>query len=128
MDLLKIVILAASFPIWGPFAKALWEEFRLALREDGGLTGNTPTPRELARIRETIAYEENSQVHEPVAHLRGGPAGPPATGPPATGPAPVPQGGARVPGPQAGSSRRSFQRSGANPAASDAPAGRRSFR
>ncbi|MDA1265314.1 MAG: hypothetical protein O2816_09580 [Planctomycetota bacterium] len=70
-ELLKYTLLLGSFPFWGPFAKALWEEFLLALRPDGGLSGKEPTARERRAIEDRIARDEPMrQVHEPLAHLR----------------------------------------------------------
>ena len=106
-EAIKYVILFASVPIWGPFAKALWDEFLLALRADGGLTGHEPNRRERAAIEEEIlASGELSQVHEPIAHVRPGTAG----GRPAGGAgAPARSGGPqRGAGPQVGGQRRPF--------------------
>lgn len=70
LTLLKYTVLLATFPLWGPFAKALWEEFVYAMRADGGLTGREPGPRERKEIEEQIAREEPRQVHELLAHHR----------------------------------------------------------
>lgn len=68
--LLKYIVLLATIPIWGPFAKALWEEFVHAMRADGGLLGQDPGPREMKEIEEQLAREEPRQVHELLAHHR----------------------------------------------------------
>lgn len=68
--LLKYVVLLATLPIWGPFAKALWEEFVHGMRADGGLVGPDPGPRQRKEIEEQIAREEPRQVHELLAHHR----------------------------------------------------------
>ncbi len=46
----KYAIVALSFPLWGPFAKAMWKEFNDALRDEGGLFGAPPTPEQLRAI------------------------------------------------------------------------------
>jgi len=69
-DFLKIGLILASFPLWGPFAKALYEELQVALRPEGGLFGNNPSPLERKAIEAEIEAEEITQVHEPLAHLR----------------------------------------------------------
>lgn len=68
--ILKWTLLLGSMPIWGPFAKALWEEFKLAMRGDGGLSGPAPGPLERRRIDAELAREEPRQVHELLAHQR----------------------------------------------------------
>ena len=69
-DFLKIGLILAAFPLWGPFAKALYEELQVALRPEGGLFGDNPSPRERRAIEAEIELEEMPQVHEPLAHLR----------------------------------------------------------
>ncbi|MFT4542222.1 MAG: hypothetical protein ACI835_004689 [Planctomycetota bacterium] len=66
-DLLKITIVLASMPVWLPFAKALWEEFRDAMRGDGGFDGPTPSPAKRKEIEAEIALEEPRIVDEPLA-------------------------------------------------------------
>ena len=68
--ILKWILLLASMPIWGPFAKALWDEFKLAMRADGGLFGPEPSPRERERLLRELESEEPRLVHEPIAHHR----------------------------------------------------------
>jgi len=68
--ILKWILLLASMPIWGPFAKALWEEFKLAMRADGGLFGPEPSRRERERLLAELEAEEPRLVHEPIAHHR----------------------------------------------------------
>jgi hypothetical protein len=103
----KYVLLFASVPLWGPFAKALWDEFLLALRADGGLAGHEPNRRERAALEEKIqATGELSQVHEPIAHVRPGRARSSSTRA-----ASAPLGGSaqqRSAGPQLGNQRRPF--------------------
>ncbi len=67
--LIKYTVLLLAMPIWLPFVKCLWLEFNLAMREDGGLWGQTPTPRERQRIMDQIAQEPMRQVHIPKGHL-----------------------------------------------------------
>jgi hypothetical protein len=67
-DFLKWGLVLAAWPIWAPFARALWKEFQKAMRPEGGLTGPVPSPSERRRIEAEIAHEEPSQVHESIAH------------------------------------------------------------
>ncbi len=67
--LIKYTVLLVATPIWLPFLKTLWREFRLALREDGGIWGKEPTPRDRQRISDQIAQEPPRQVHIPKGHL-----------------------------------------------------------
>ncbi|MAG62829.1 hypothetical protein CMO84_04835 [Candidatus Woesearchaeota archaeon] len=106
-DFLKIGLILAAFPLWGPFAKALYEELQVALRPEGGLFGDNPSPRERRAIEAEIELEEMPQVHEPLAHLRD-----------QLGHRPGTQGRARHPGqgmpstsagPQAGAGRQAFR-------------------
>lgn len=126
-ELVKYILALATLPLWGPFAKALWDEFLLALRADGGLSGPQPTPRERSRIEEEIeATEEPRQVHEPIAHLRTGPTGPSSRGR-ATAP-PGPAAPRRPVGPQTGTRRRAFARADGRGETRAAPASRPRFR
>lgn len=50
-DILRWVLLIGSAPVWWPFLRTLWGDFNAALREDGGLFGRPPGPRELERLR-----------------------------------------------------------------------------
>ena len=128
-ELLKYGLLLGSAPLWLPFAKALWEEFLLALRADGGLTGPEPTPRERRAIEEELAAEgEYSQVHEPLAHLAGTrPQGrTPARGGRASAP-PLRPAAPRGGGPQLGATKRTF-RAPTGGAARSLSTGRRTFR
>jgi hypothetical protein len=67
--LLKYTVILMSSPIWLPFIKELWSEFSLAMREDGGLIGAKPTPRERQKILDQLAREPLRQVHVPKGHL-----------------------------------------------------------
>jgi hypothetical protein len=64
-DLVRWLILIALLPIGWPFVKALWKDFNGALREEGGLFGSQPPPREVARIREEKKREPETLVSEP---------------------------------------------------------------
>jgi len=121
-DFLKLGLILVTFPLWGPFAKALFEELQAALRPEGGLFGQRPSPRQRKAIEAEIEGEEMRQVHEPLAHLRG-----------QTGHRPGRHAGARPPaagqraptaGPQAGAGRRAFRGSAGAPT----PPARKSFR
>ncbi len=71
ITLLKLILVMATFPVWGPFVRALWKEFTDAMRADGGLWGQAPTPRQRREIEADIeAQEDPRQVHEPIAHWR----------------------------------------------------------
>ncbi len=67
-DFLKWGLVLVAWPIWAPFAKALWKEFQRAMRPEGGLTGPVPSAGERRRIEAQVAQEELSQVHESLAH------------------------------------------------------------
>lgn len=67
--LIKYTLLLVTTPIWLPFIKELWREFRLAMREDGGIWGKDPSPRERQRIVDKLAREPLRQVHIPKGHL-----------------------------------------------------------
>jgi len=67
-DFLKWGLVLAAWPIWAPFAKALWKEFQRAMRPEGGLTGPVPSKGQRQLIEEQVAQEELSQVHESLAH------------------------------------------------------------
>ena len=63
--ILKYTVLIASAPIWWPFAKALWNDLKDSLREEGGLFGEPPHPRKLEEIRREKELQEDNLVHEP---------------------------------------------------------------
>ncbi len=67
--IIKYTVLLLGTPIWLPFMKELWYEFNLAMREDGGLWGQSLTPREQQRITDKIAREPLRQIHVPKGHL-----------------------------------------------------------
>ena len=62
VSLIKYTVLLVGIPIWLPFVRELWFEFNLAMREDGGLWGQAPTPRERQRITDQIAREPLRQI------------------------------------------------------------------
>ena len=66
---IKILLIMLSAPIWIPFAKELWREFNLAMREDGGLFGPMPHPRKRREIQAEIEQEPPAQIHIPKGHL-----------------------------------------------------------
>tara|TARA_R110002126_G_scaffold10067_19_gene45153 strand:- start:272 stop:619 length:348 start_codon:yes stop_codon:yes gene_type:complete len=104
--LLKWLVLLGSMPIWLPFAKALWSEFMLAMRPEGGLFGPIPSPVERKRIEEEMLREEPRQIHETLAHARQTKFG----GRSAAGKAeaaPTQRGASRA-GPQSGGQRKPF--------------------
>jgi len=67
-DLLRWVLLIGAAPIWLPFLRALWRDFNSALREDGGLMGRTPGPRQLEALREERKREPDVLQSEPWVH------------------------------------------------------------
>jgi len=64
-DLVRWLILIALMPIGWPFLKALWKDFNGALREEGGLFGSQPSPREVQQIRAEKQREPETLVSEP---------------------------------------------------------------
>ena len=65
-DILRWVLMLGSAPIWLPFLLTLWKDFNDALREDGGLIGEPPTPAELAIIKKERAMQPEMLVNEPI--------------------------------------------------------------
>jgi hypothetical protein len=65
-SLIKWLLILGSAPIWVPFLRALWQDLRKALREEGGLWGPTPGEREVEAMRRERAREEPEVVHEPL--------------------------------------------------------------
>jgi hypothetical protein len=64
-DILRWVLLIGAAPIWWPFLRTLWSDFNAALREEGGLFGRAPTPRELDRIRGEASERVETLTSEP---------------------------------------------------------------
>jgi hypothetical protein len=104
--LLKWLVLLGSMPIWLPFAKALWSEFMLAMRPEGGLFGPIPSPVERKRIDEQMLREEPRQIHETLAHARATKFGDKSAA--GQGEAVPAKGGGQRAGPQSGSHRKPF--------------------
>jgi len=65
ISILKYTVVIASAPIWWPFIKTIWDDLKLALREEGGLFGEAPHPRKLEEIRREKELEPSNMVHEP---------------------------------------------------------------
>lgn len=63
--ILKYTLLIASAPIWWPFMKTLWADLKDCLREEGGLMGKEPHPRQLEEIRRAKELQEDHLIHEP---------------------------------------------------------------
>ena len=72
ITILKYVLVFITWPIWGPFAKALWEEFRDAMRWEGGFLKLPPTPAQRKALEAELEREEPRQVHELLAHHKDG--------------------------------------------------------
>jgi hypothetical protein len=68
-EILRWVILIGAMPIWLPFLVTLWNDFNDALREDGGLIGQPPTPRELEIIRREKAAKPDLLINEPIVRV-----------------------------------------------------------
>jgi len=64
-ELVRWLLLIALMPIGWPFLKALWKDFNEALREEGGLFGSQPSPREVAEILEEKKRKPETLVSEP---------------------------------------------------------------
>ena len=47
--LLKMVVLALAYPLWGPAAKAMWQELQDALAPEGGVYGKREKRSEIHR-------------------------------------------------------------------------------
>jgi len=65
-EILRWVFMIGAMPIWLPFLVTLWNDFNEALREDGGLLGEPPSPRELEAIRREKASKPDLLVNEPI--------------------------------------------------------------
>lgn len=59
----KYAIIALSFPLWMPFAKALWSELNASLRDEGGLFGAPPTPAELRALERERGRFRSSMIN-----------------------------------------------------------------
>ena len=75
-EIIKYVVIVGSFPLWLPFARALYIELNDALAAEGGLFGRTPSAREVAIIVADPNRSKSPLVNEefdPHAHgQRGG--------------------------------------------------------
>ncbi len=69
-EVLKYLIVILAAPAWIPFIRALGQEIKLCMREEGGFLGKTPNKEKLEEIRREIAREESPLISEPLAHLR----------------------------------------------------------
>ena len=65
-EILRWVLMIGAAPIWLPFMLTLWKDFNDALREDGGLIGEPPSPAELEVIRKEKAMQPEMLVNEPI--------------------------------------------------------------
>ena len=65
LEILRYTVVILTAPIWMPFAKALWQELNRALRDEGGMFGRVPSPRELERIEDADALLEDPLISEP---------------------------------------------------------------
>jgi len=65
-EILRWVLMIGAMPIWLPFLLTLWNDFNEALKEDGGLMGEPPSPSELEIIRKEKALKPEVLVNEPI--------------------------------------------------------------
>jgi hypothetical protein len=80
----KYAILLLTAPAWLPFLQALWRALNDALREEGGIMGQTPTETELAMLEREREREVSPLVSVTwEEHERGYDAGPARTRQPA---------------------------------------------
>jgi hypothetical protein len=68
-EILRWVLMIGAMPIWLPFIITLWNDFNDALREEGGLLGDAPSPRELEIIRREKAEKPDLLVSEPIIRV-----------------------------------------------------------
>jgi len=60
----KYAIIVLTAPFWLPFVRALWRELNDSLRDEGGMLGRAPTPRELAEMNRALGTHESALVSE----------------------------------------------------------------
>ena len=70
IKLIKLGVVIVTAPVWYPFVKALWLEFKESMREHGGLLGDPPSARQMLEIERDKARREDALVNEPLAHAR----------------------------------------------------------
>lgn len=63
-EILRWVLLIGAAPVWWPFLRTLWRDFNSALREEGGLFGRLPSPRELERIQSELDARPQTLLSE----------------------------------------------------------------
>ena len=63
IHVIKYTLLILAMPIWLPFLRGMWIEFKMAMREQGGLVGPKLSPRDVKRVQEEIAKEPQRQIH-----------------------------------------------------------------
>lgn len=68
---MKLLFIALLSPLWWPVARTLWNDAQDALREEGGLFGRTPSPRELARLRKERGDYQTPLLNVPFEDQRG---------------------------------------------------------
>ena len=61
---IKYAVIVLSMPFWLPFFRALLREFNDALRDEGGLLGRAPTPRELKKLNAALGKFESPMLSE----------------------------------------------------------------
>jgi hypothetical protein len=64
-EMLRWVLLIGAAPIWLPFLRTLWNDFNDALREEGGLFGTPPGPRQIEEIQREKAHKPETLISEP---------------------------------------------------------------
>ena len=69
-ELIKIAIVAIAAPIWWPFLQAIREELQDLFAPDGGMLGETPSPRRRQEIEDDLGRRPPKVVHEWIANRR----------------------------------------------------------
>ncbi len=62
--IIQLAFLAVTSPLWVPVVKLMYREVQSSLREEGGLFGRKPTPRERERIEHELGAYEHPMVVE----------------------------------------------------------------
>jgi hypothetical protein len=106
-ELLRYLLLIGAAPVWVPFLRTLWKDFNEALREEGGLFGSLPSPREQEEIRREKAGKPDTLVSEP--WVRSGEQRAPRMRSPSAAPRPTAGGSPPATGRRPGGEKRGFR-------------------
>ncbi|MDP6839829.1 MAG: hypothetical protein QF724_12910 [Planctomycetota bacterium] len=66
-ELVKYFLILALAPLWVPVARALWAEFKDALKEDGGFSGPAPSRHKREQLAQERRQAPDPLMHEPLA-------------------------------------------------------------